>query len=287
MDREHLPRTQRVQLLRSAARVRWGTWDLVNVVLRSLRWARDNVDADWFVLLSGQDYPVTPPDAIDAFFAEAGSDAFVYWEPVDPRPRIGWPMTPEAWTTRRYFYRYSARPVLRADPAHRVGRAVGDAARVMTAVQSLVTLWPFPDGSVHVGVRQPRAPFSDRFRCFKGSQWFTASRRAVELLLARAAGDVRLVRHYQRCVIPDESFFLTILLNAPSLNVRNGDLRFAGWADGAAHPDVLTIDQVDAALASGMHFARKFDVGVDPRAMDEIDRRLGLAGPGRRSSSSR
>jgi hypothetical protein len=262
--------TAQIHLVGFQQRIRWGTWDLVEVMLHCLRWAYDNIGFDWVVLLSGQDYPLTSPAAIKQFFAKTRVDAYSFGVPVDPRPATGWKPSAEGLTSRRYFYRYHEVPVLRVGTAGRTGQMVRLGARLLTARQPLLAVEPFPDGALRVGLRRFRTPFSEGATCFKGSQWFAASRKAVEVILRQNG----LVRYYRRSLIPDESFVQTVLLNTPALSVCNVDLWFTRWPLDADHPDVLTADDVPDALASGKLFARKFDIGIDAVALDRLDNHI-------------
>jgi hypothetical protein len=88
----------------------------------------------------------------------------------------------------------------------------------------------------------------------------------------RAARDERaLMRHYRRTIVPSESFFATVLMNDPELRVSSDDRRFVSFAPGAAHPDVLTEADLDRLMASGAHFARKFDAEADAAVLDRLD----------------
>jgi hypothetical protein len=290
LERSELRGAGRVELVRFRRGIRWGTWDLVDVTLRCLRWAYDRVPFDWLVLLSGQDYPLVSPPQIEAFFAGVPVDAYTYGVPVQPRPVTGWRPSVEGSSTRRYFYRYHVVPRLRVGTTGRTGQALRLAGMVITAAQPWVVFEPFPDGRLHIGFRRVRTPFSEDYICYKGSQWFAASRQAVAALLQQISTGA-LVDYYRRCLIPDESFVQTALLNTPSLTVSNTDLWFTRWQPNAYHPDILTAADVDDALASGKLFARKFDVALDAEALDRIDRRLGTSsiadvgpGPGIRRS---
>jgi hypothetical protein len=71
-----------------------------------------------------------------------------------------------------------------------------------------------------------------------------------------------------------ESFFHTVLLNTPDLSASLDNRRYIVWARDAAHPKLLQLEDLDGMLASGQHFARKFDLEVDSTVLDELDRRL-------------
>jgi hypothetical protein len=104
-------------------------------------------------------------------------------------------------------------------------------------------------------------------RPYHGSDWFTLSRRAVDVLLA--APDA-VIDHFLHTIVPTEAFAHTVLV-ASGLRLVNDNRRWTEFTPGSANPRVLGLADLDAALASGADFARKFD---DPAVLNEIDRRL-------------
>ena len=61
------------------------------------------------------------------------------------------------------------------------------------------------------------------------------------------------------------------MLANSGLRLHPDNRRYVRFEPGSPNPRVLTLDDLDAALASGADFARKFD---DPAVLDELDRRL-------------
>ncbi|MDA0182855.1 beta-1,6-N-acetylglucosaminyltransferase [Solirubrobacter phytolaccae] len=227
--------------------VAWGWASQLDALLRCLRHALDRVDFDWLVVLSGQDYPIRPLADIDAALRDGGFDGYVEGVPVAPP---GWSRDAGDEFARRYFYRYRA--VRPPGPALR---------RAVSAARPLVTLRDMPWGAV-LGVRSGGPGLPVR----RGSDWLTLSRRAVEVV-AGAAPEV--IRHYRRTVSPTESLPHTVLYADPSLRLSGDTRRFSKWVPGSLHPAVLGMDDLDAVLASGADFARKFE---DPRVLDALDR---------------
>ena len=117
-----------------------------------------------------------------------------------------------------------------------------------------------------------KTPFGGDWRCFKGSQWMAMSMTAVKRIGEVMDTRPELALYYAATLVPDESFFQTILRNQADLRVTAERLSFTMWAgSGAAHPMLLRSAQVPAALASGCAFARKFDIAVDDAALDALD----------------
>jgi hypothetical protein len=259
-----------VDLLWPPAKVKYATFSTCRLILNVMRWLCEHREFDWMVYLSGQDYPVTAPAEIERSLAASSSDAYLEARPAS---ELVWDVGPE-----RYLYRYYDLPAvpgcgrLRAAVARhslRV-RAAGRLPRVHVAPSSY--------GPLKIGLRPSAEPFTRGFTCYKGSAWWTISRRAVEHVLAFVQANPRFIQHYARALYAaNESFFQTILLNDPGLNVHSRDnKRFIRWSNAqSGHPDVLGEEHFGAIVESGAHFARKIDQRVSPRLLDLIDHHIG------------
>ena len=120
----------------------------------------------------------------------------------------------------------------------------------------------------------PSAPFNEAFRCFVGSQWFTANAKVAQRLLHPLPRERRLQQYLRHRVVPDECYFQTVICNDPALRVCGDTKRYARWNGGGAHPVPLTMADAVRATAAGAHFVRKLDAGA-PLAI-VFDRHLGL-----------
>jgi hypothetical protein len=221
--------------------VEWGHGSQLAAVLRALRWVRERAEFDWLVLLSGQDYPIRPVAEIEASLLAAPYDAFIRHKPVPPRGLRRGGVDEFA---RRYTYRWRPGSLswARLDP--------------------LVQGRRLPSGTF-VGL-----PASPPLPVFHGSDWFSLSRRAVDVVLA--APDA-VVDHFLHTIIPTEAFVHTVLANS-GLRLADDHRRYAVFdPPSSPSPRVFGLEDVDAVLASGADFARKFD---DVRVLDAIDRRI-------------
>jgi hypothetical protein len=139
---------------------------------------------------------------------------------------------------------------------------------------------PDRHGEFKVGYRPFRSPFSDKFRCMYGSSWWTLHRRAIQSMCRAMDERTDLVQHYRRILwAPNESFFMTLLMNDPSLNLcTTSNKRLISWSKPeTGHPDVLTTNQWNQILQSDAHFARKVDGRVDAKLIDMLDGHIGVA----------
>lgn len=245
-----------VLLVEPPSAVAWGEASHLDAMLRCLRLVLESTDADWLVLLSGQDYPVRPLAAIERSLAEADVDAFIEARPV-ARPALRRGEVDEF--ARRYHYRWRRAAALPWPVVRAAGRA-----------RPLVEVRRMPSGP-WVGVPAWRSPFGADLVCHRGSDWFTLSRRAIEAVDRFAVTRADVVRHYRRTLIPTESFVPTALANDPSLRLSGDTRRHTRWDPGASGPRALGIGDLPGILASGADVARKFDETVDGAVLDALD----------------
>ena len=209
----------------------------------------ENLEFDWVVFLSEQDYPIVPLEQLEQRLAESGVDAFIESEPIHLIEET------KARKDRdlRYNYNYVQLPrfglMARLPPAIRrpIALAANKLNGAFLKVQRRVTVYVFPDGlPLRVGLRSKRSPFSETFLCWYGPMQMALSRRAAETVTEYVASHKEYVRYYARTVIPDESATATIVCNDPTLKVWNGTLHWTRWTVGDhSHPDVLALNDLD------------------------------------------
>jgi hypothetical protein len=266
-----------VHVLPFSIPVEWGDFSIVEMNLRAFEWILGHLEFDWLVLLSGQDYPIKPLADIERFLGSCRYQG-LFEEPelVENRVVRRHKGYIDYGPVFRYFFRYWRLPRLPFYP--RLPRRVRDGLsrareRFIPRVQRFLFLHPMPQGAnLRLGIRRLWTPFNRSFRCYKSSAWFTLSRQAVARVVEFVGKDPRVVRFYRRSVIADESVLQTILLNQSGWEFFNDNMLYLKWGDvGSGSPDVLTLADLEDALASGKHFARKFDMDVDASVLDRLD----------------
>jgi hypothetical protein len=218
-------------------RTPWGGIGLVEATLAGLAQAlRDHPAAEHVCVLSGQDYPIAPPERIREFFSEGRGATFMEHHPL---PRAEW-ADGELWRIADYHWHVAGRRL--RIPVSRVGRAR----------------------------RLPRG-----MRPYQGGQCWTMSRECAAAVTRLVRDDPALLRFFRHSAMPDESFFQTLVMALPAAErVINDDMRFERWEQDQPHPAVLTMDDLGDLMASDRLFAKKFDVAVDAAVLDAIDARL-------------
>ncbi len=217
---------------------------------------------DWLVYLSAQDYPVRPLAELERMLEATPFDGFLrFWPAFDPRN----PWRRPKQGVRRYLFQYRDAPRWTLPLLHLL--------RPLNGAQGLVHFHLVY--GPRVGLRGLRPPFHAGFHCWAGLQWSVLRRAAAEAALADFEANPRLAAWFARTICPDEALVQTLLVNSGRFQLCDDDLRyerFAGSRDG--HPHLLTRADLPEILASGKHFARKFDLDRDEGILDAIDERL-------------
>ena len=228
----------------------WGTFPTVEAALRAIKQMYDApASPDWFVLLSGSDYPIKPAATIRSQLEGSPYDAYILHDLIQYN---NWK---DDWWLRLCYERYCTKTWYYPSLTKRL--------RPMR--RALVLKHPL--------LTRPFLPFSDHFRCYAGQFWFTANRRAAEYILRFYATRPRLASHYRSSHVPnpEESYFNCVLGNAPGLKLDNNDYRYIDWSRGGPHPKTLGMEDLPKLLSSTDHFARRLDIDHDARILDELD----------------
>jgi hypothetical protein len=247
----------------------WGEINLPLAVLTAFSLLQQHAQPDWFVLLSGSDYPVRQAHAIRTELSNSAYDVYldhreILYRALPPgQTAQDWGFGRPSWIPLAYD-RYCAVPLFWWP---RLSRKLLFSGR-------------FPLQKKYVFIRNPwllRRIQSERpARIYGGDFWFQANQRAVDGLLSDLSLP-SLVRYYSKRRNVDESLLHTALCNQPDLRICKDHKRYEDWSKDGKHPKWLELSDVSKILASGAHFARKFR--PDGIVQNFIDRTvLGIQG---------
>jgi hypothetical protein len=227
---------------------KWGHINLPLAALKAFGQLRSHAKPDWFVLLSGSDYPVRCADEIVRDLDSTTYDAFldhreIQYNKVPPGQveqhgfgRPDWiKIAYNRYCTYRFWLPFPSRKLLYSGS--------------------------FPFWKKPFLIRDPRIiqvlnRFQHPLRVYGGDFWFQANHKAVDRLLDCSLD--KLVRYYYKREIPEESVFQTHLCNQADLKICAKYKRYSDWTYGGAHPKWLDVSDLPLILASQAHFARKF-----------------------------
>ena len=262
-----------VHILEDYVSVGWGKFSMIQMELHCINWLIANsIEFDWLIFLSGQDYPIKPLTEIEEFLEKSEYDGFMdhFLAKNPPEKRTdGGLKWKKAIGIRRYFYHYYK---LAPAPSEKlIARMRSLNNRLINNWQPLIKLMLNKSG-VYVGIRCFSTPFNPKFQCYVGSQWWTLSDRCIKYIHDFVNCNPAYVKYCQKTLIPDESFFQTILLSHPQLSIFNDNKRYICWQE--CTPTTLGVQDVEALITSQAHFARKFNIQVDTQVLDRLDQYL-------------
>jgi len=251
-------------------RVNRGGYSQVDAMLRLLRLAANHGPHDYYIFLSGRDYPLKSNYEIADFLQLSAGRSYINFYPLVEG-------TAFVEKIRTYcFYDAYARlghPLLR--------KSANRAVRILSALV-------------------PARRFLDGFVPYRGSTSWCLSQPLVTYIL-EFVSDARnsLFLQYFRSVYGcDEIFFQTIVLNSPLAptcagydedirNKRPGDMKnenkvylhYIDWSPERENPALLDLRDLPALAASDKFFSRKFDSQKSSRLLDKLDSLRGPVAP--------
>lgn len=183
------------------------------------------------------------------------------------------------------------REVIRNPPIPTSSLAENAALQCFSSAGNLALAWrrfvglnlfiPIPRSGPRIGrhtfylpVTALHSPFGPQFKCYYGDHWFSGNQKVADILLNPDEMHMRLRRHLRWRIVPEESYYHTVLGNAAHLKLSTATRRFANWNGSRnGHPRNLELRDLPTIVEAKAYFARKF--APDFPALDEIDRLLG------------
>jgi hypothetical protein len=264
-----------VYLIPEPKRGEWGDFSLVEQYLHAMRWCEANLDFDWLISITGLSYPIKLLQEFEETLAKSEFDAYVYhFDAFDP---AHWPA---GTAETRYLFWYFKLP--RFAYYYRVPAIVRDVlARLrvwLNVSQPLVRVIPMPRGApTRLGIRRLRRPLGPTFQLCGGRQMLNVNRRTLRRIFQFLEDHTEWISYSRRVLIPDESFFTSIVANDSGIKVSNDILRYIKWPkQHAASGGVIETGDLDEVFQSSAPFGLKFDIRVSPDALDAVDARLGI-----------
>lgn len=229
--------------------VHWGGFSLLETELYLLSQAYADNEADYFHLLSGQDYPIVSLARFLHFFESSLPANY-----LDCKP---WQLSEwkdERFDRYRYFFPYDE-----VDARTAIGN---------TYIQERLR--------VQINNGEQRPPFTMFDTIFKGSQWFSVTRDAVRYVLEFSSRHPDFLLRLKDTFAPEETYINTILCNRPDLfRIESHNLRFILWTgENGNNPSHLSLKHFADLAASDALFARKMVYPLCTELIDKIDHQL-------------
>lgn len=242
-----------------------GDFSLVQNYFSAVDWLlKNNIDFDWLIKLSAQDYPTQPISQLENTITKTKYDGFMEYFQVFS--------SESHWSIKegsgRYLYRYKKVPLSIPKWLFSMLKV----CRIVNHVQNFFRL-DFEYG-LRIGVRQ-KSIFDRDFQCYGGLFFTMLSKRCVLYLDEFYKNNPQIIEYYKETLIPEESLIQTILINSKKFNFYNECKHYINFDNSIhGHPKILTEKDYHAMTQDNYYFARKFDREVDSKILDILDRRL-------------
>lgn len=197
-------------ILKDRIPVHWGEFSQVEATLLLLNEAmQSSMKFDYFVLLSGGDYPLRSGDYVRNYLGSRSGTEFIN---VTAIPAPGFPiskLTQLRPPSNQPIRRLACRALGKLGMAHR------------NYSHSLQNLTPYA-----------------------GSSWWALSRNAVSYILTFTRTQTAFVDYFRYAFTSDEMFFHTILGNSSFSKSIKRNLTFVDWPPNTNHPRLLNANHV-------------------------------------------
>jgi hypothetical protein len=234
------------------------------------------VDFDWLQNMTGQDYPLRPIADIERVLADSSVDGYLQYAPVFPErtpPDVDWGAGPQFRLCKPFDTH------MRFDYRHRwIGRPTLAKQRWLRPVMILNLLQPWfrvSLGFSTVGIRRKTTIFNDDFICYGGSFFCVLAAPCVRYARDFARENPDIVEYFRTMPAPDEVFLQSVLVNSGKFRFVPYGTRYIDFSKSRNnHPKTLGVADLPAMLASGAHWARKFNPAADSEVLDILDRHV-------------
>ena len=226
--------------------VNWGGYSIAEAELVLLREAMKNPEISYFHIISGQDWPVRPPEEIYDFYE--GNDS-IYMDYVEAKTVTKF-CEPTIWWQKYYFYYDNIkRKTVWGKIYHRLSILWQTAKRTDK----------FKD-------------FSISFKIYEGSNWCDLPRYAVEYLLQYMEENPNYEKMLRTGFCSDEFIWQTALCNSPYREkIENNNHRYILWKrKNGSYPAILDEADLPVIEAGEYHFTRKIDLKISEKLIRQL-----------------
>ncbi|MFO1442637.1 hypothetical protein KDN24_05345 [Bacillus sp. Bva_UNVM-123] len=120
-----------------------------------------------------------------------------------------------------------------------------------------------------------------QYSFYKGSQWFAVPFEVANYMVQFLDENEWYYQFFEDSLIPDESFFHTLIMNSPYKHkVVNNNLFFLKWGETLSErnsPQDLTKEDIQLIEQSEQFFARKFEEDIDNNVIEYFSEKAKFA----------
>lgn len=232
--------------------VKWATVSMIYATLNLIKlMLRQKQKYDYVILLSGQDYPIKNNEYIQNLLQEKNGNNFIEIISHD----------------NPLYLRYLKRSILYY-PEFMMNRSF-----LSKCIRHLYI-------KLSGGYSKTLSLFKRKNDCYQfefGSQWWCLTLDCLKWMMNYLRNHPEYLKYFNHTTTPDECFFQTLFKMSPYFHTAKPKLMFFEWADNKNSPRILTINDIDMIINNDKElFARKFDIKVDTKILEELQHSLNL-----------
>ena len=228
---------------------KWGSVSLVKATLNLLNAACKQDNFDYFWLCSGQDFPLKSAEEIISFLKANSQKEFLTL------------FNSKAYTGKNT--NYDKRNALYY-PKYILNNTLF--ARILKRLYIELT-----GGYNRTFLLKRKNTTGLNF--YYGWQWWCLSDKMVKWILAYVKKKPEFLSFYENAIVPDESFFCTLVMNSPYAKNRTESLHYIDWSASGNNPKILTMADLPVLQKTAKLMARKFDICIDSSIFSSLQQK--------------
>lgn len=240
---DNLKDLQNTFLIRKRIKCNWGGYSLTKAIFNSISEVlATGIAYDYINLLSGQDYPISPPEQFHNFLTQQNGKNFIAY---DESQESEWWRKAAGRYEKYHFtdYKFKGKFLLEK------------------IVNKIAPGRKFPGYTTLYGGNT--------------STWWTISRECAIYLNKTFNSSSQLPKFLRFCWGTDEFVITTIIMNSPfKEHTINNNLRYIDWSEGKDSPKLFDLSDYEKIKNSKKMLARKFDINYDRHILNKIDQQL-------------
>ncbi|MHA6279852.1 beta-1,6-N-acetylglucosaminyltransferase [Salinimicrobium sp. CAU 1759] len=246
----------------------WGDIGIVKATINALELAYIGRSNDYFILMSGQDYPLQKPKEIQSFFkTHRGKNYITSYSLPYPSWEKGGMHRIERYKINKSEKRghFLFLPSIFEEDFYT--KKTAGHINFMRKTGKIRDI-----GKIFI-----KRKFPQYLKPYAGSQWWALEGRTVEHVLHFIKDKPEYIEYHKYSLLPDEMFFQSIILSAEQQFSTEISKTYVNW-ERPSGPLPVTFGEHDfmelKRAAEEYLFARKFDASRDSEILDLIDQHL-------------
>lgn len=218
----------------------WGDFGHVRATIKAINYLFNNqIDFDYFFVLTGQDYPIKSSEYINKFLADIACSYMDFFA-----------LPNKMWSDGM-------------DRVEKLHINIRGKHYIVPGKPSKLIIQLLPKVSLFN---------KSGFSFYGGSSYFTLSRKHAKYVYDYLKFNPGYINFFKHTYISDEIFFQTLLLNSEyKQEIVNNNLRLIDWSGPDEYPTIFKANDFAKLRHSKALFARKFDTTKDSKVLDMID----------------